>query len=118
MDCDLLINQLKIHIKPSKADEFIDSVSSLLRNIRKEKDCLGCSVYQNLERKNSFIVFGEWKTEQAMEKHFMTHEFELLIGAARVLGETYTMNIAQATKTGTLNWPENSIKRYYTTTKR
>ena len=103
----MLIYQLKIEIKPSKADEFIDSMSSLLRSIRKEKGCLDFSVYRNSERENTFIVVGEWKTQQAMEKHFKTHEFELLIGAARVLGETYAMNIAQVTKTGALNWPEN-----------
>lgn len=101
----MFINQLKIEIKPSKADEFINSMSSLLRSIRKEDGCLDVSVYRNFETENRFIVVGEWKTQHAMDKHFKTHEFELLIGAATVLGETYAMNIAQITKTGALNWP-------------
>jgi quinol monooxygenase YgiN len=57
-------------------------------------------VYRDSEKENSYYIVGEWKTRQAMEKHFKTPEFELLIGAARVLGETYAMNIAQVTKTG------------------
>jgi quinol monooxygenase YgiN len=75
-------------------------MSSLLRSIRKEKGCLGYNVYRDSEKENSYYIVGEWKTRQAMEKHFKTPEFELLIGAARVLGETYAMNIAQVTKTG------------------
>jgi len=35
-----------------------------------------------------------------MEKHFQTIDFEVLIGAAKVLGETFTMNIAEVSKTG------------------
>jgi hypothetical protein len=35
-----------------------------------------------------------------MEKHFKTQNFELLIGAARVLGETFEMNLAEVLKTG------------------
>ena len=35
-----------------------------------------------------------------MEKHFQTRNFEVLIGAARVLGETFEMNIAEVLKTG------------------
>jgi hypothetical protein len=35
-----------------------------------------------------------------MEKHFKTQNFEVLIGAARVLGETFEINIAEVQKTG------------------
>jgi hypothetical protein len=35
-----------------------------------------------------------------MEKHFQTHDFEVLIGAASVLGETFEMNLAEVSKTG------------------
>jgi hypothetical protein len=35
-----------------------------------------------------------------MEKHFKTQNFELIIGAARVLGETFEMNIAEVLESG------------------
>jgi hypothetical protein len=34
-----------------------------------------------------------------METHFKTQNFELVIGAARVLGDTFEMNIAEGLKT-------------------
>ncbi len=96
----MLIYQLKIEIKPYKPYEFVNSMRSFLSSIRKEKDCLAFSLLQDSEKENTYIVVGEWKTRKAMEKHFQTREFELLIGAARVLGEKFVMNIAEVSKTG------------------
>ena len=96
----MLICQLKIKVKPYKPDEFVNSMHSFSSKVRKARDCLGFSVYQDSEKENEYIVVGEWKTRQALEKHFKTPEFELLIGAAKVLGETFKMNIAEVSKTG------------------
>jgi quinol monooxygenase YgiN len=96
----MLAYRLKIEIKPYKPEEFVKSMRSLSSSIRKEKGCFDFSVYQDSDNENTYLVVGEWETRQAMEKHFQTHEFELLIGAARVLGETFSMNIAEVSKTG------------------
>jgi quinol monooxygenase YgiN len=92
--------QIKIVIKQYKTDEFVKSVRSFARRIRKEKGCLGYSLYRDFEKENTYSLVGEWKTRQAMEKHFKTHDFEVLIGAARVLGETFEMNLAEVLETG------------------
>jgi quinol monooxygenase YgiN len=96
----LLFYQIKIVVKQYKTDEFVKSMRSFSRRIRKEKGCLGCSVYGDSEKENTYSVVGEWRTRPAMEKHFKTQNFEVLIGAARVLGETFEMNIAEVLKTG------------------
>lgn len=96
----MFVYQINIKIKPYKTDEFVKSMCSFSRKIRKQKGCLGYCVYQNSEKKNAFSLVGEWQTCQAMEKHFKTNNFEVLIGAARVLGETFTMNICNVSKTG------------------
>ena len=98
-DYELLFYQIKIVIKPYKTDEFVKSMRSFSRRIRKEKGCLGYSVYRDSEKENTYSVVGEWQTRQAMEKHFRTQTFEVLMGAARVLGETFEMNIAEVVKT-------------------
>ncbi|MBW1752374.1 MAG: antibiotic biosynthesis monooxygenase [Deltaproteobacteria bacterium] len=83
----MLIYQLKIEIKPYKPDEFVNSMRSFLPKICKQKGCLDFSVCRDSEKENTYIVVGEWKTRQAMEKHFQTKE-------------TFEMNIAEVTKTG------------------
>ena len=76
------------------------STRSYIHTVRKEKGCLHFSMYRDPEKENSYIQVDKWKTRQALEKHFKTREFELLIGAARVLGEKFSMNIAEVSKTG------------------
>ena len=97
---ELLFYQIKIEIKKYKTEEFVKSMRSFTRKIRKEKDCLGCSLFRDSEKENTFSVIGKWRTRPAMEKHFKTQNFEVLIGAARVLGETFEMNIAEVLETG------------------
>ena len=96
----MLLYQIKIVIKQYKTDEFVESMRSFSRKIRQEKGCLGYSVYRDSEKENTYSVVGEWKTRPAMEKHFKTQDFEVMIGAARVLGETFDMNIAEVLETG------------------
>jgi quinol monooxygenase YgiN len=96
----LLLYQIKIEIKKYKTDEFVKSMRSFSRKIRNENGCLDCSLYRDSEKENTFSVIGEWKTRPAMEKHFKTQNFEVLIGAARVLGETFEMNIAEVLESG------------------
>ena len=96
----MLFYQIKIVIKPYKTEEFVKSMRSFSRKIRKEKGCLGYSVYRDFEKENTYSLVGEWKTRPAMEKHFKTQNFEVLIGAARVLGETFEMNIAEVLESG------------------
>jgi len=68
----LLIYQLKIVVKAYKTDEFVKSTRSFARQIRREKGCLGYSVYRDSEKENTYSVLGEWRTRPAMEKHFKT----------------------------------------------
>ena len=105
----MFIYQIKTVIKTYKTDEFTKSMHGLSPKIRKQKGCLGYTVYRDLERENTYILVGEWKTRQAMEKHFYSPDFEVLIGAARVLGETFSMNIAEVLKTGDLELVREQI---------
>ena len=106
----MLIYQLKIVIKQYKTDEFVKSMCSFSTKIRKEKGCLGYSVYRDTEKENTYSLVGEWKTRQAMEKHFQSNEFEVIIGGAKVLGETFAMNIAEVSKTGGLELARELIE--------
>ncbi len=92
--------QIKVEVRQYKTDEFVKSMRLFSRRIRKQKGCLSYHVYRDSEKENAYSLVGEWKTRQAMEKHFQTHDFEVLIGAASVLGETFEMNLAEVSKTG------------------
>ena len=92
--------QIKIVIKKYKIDEFVDSMRSLLPGFRKENGCLDCCMYQDFDEKHAFCIVANWETHDAIQNHFKTQKFEVLIGAARVLGETFEMIMAKVMESG------------------
>ena len=102
--------QAKIVLKQYKTEEFFESMRLLSPKIRKQKNCMGYTVCRDLEAEDTFIVIGEWKTRQAMEKHFQTQNFEVLLGAARVLGEKFEINIAEIVETESFELARKHIR--------
>ena len=100
---------MKLVVKPYKTAEFENALYSISHNFLKAEGCLGYSVCRDSEKKNTFTVVGEWQTRQAMEKHFKTSDYEVLIGAARVLSENFEVNIAEVTKSGSLELAREQI---------
>ncbi len=92
--------QIKIVIKEYKIDEFVDFLHSLVSGFRKEKGCLDYCVYQDLDEEHAFCIAAEWQTHEAMQKHFLTQKYQVLIGAARVLGATFEMIMAEVLESG------------------
>ena len=79
----------------NKIDEFVDFLHSLLPGLHKEKGCVDCSVYQDFDEEHAFCIVADWETHETIQKHFKTQKFEVLIGAARVLGDTFEMSMAE-----------------------
>jgi quinol monooxygenase YgiN len=102
----MLLYQLKIVVPEKKFDEFIDSLRFLSNAIRKEQGCLDFSLYSDLEKQNTYSVFGKWQTRQAMEGHFKREKFPVLMGAARVLGEDFEMSIGETLEKGSYQFAQ------------
>ena len=109
----MFVYQLKIETRKYKTDEFVSSMRSFSTRIRKQKGCLNYDVYKDTKKDSTYLVVGEWKTRQALEKHFKTLDFDVLIGAVRVLGETFSMNIAEVSKTGDFELAREQIASHH-----
>ena len=108
----MALYQLRMVVADNKFDEFIETVSSLSGGIRKEQGCLDFSLYKNLEKRDVYSVIGEWKTRQAMEKHFKQKFFPVLIGAVSVLGKDFEMNIGESLEKGSYQLAKKKITRH------
>ena len=53
-----------------------------------------------LEKESTFCLVGEFATHKAMETHFQTGDFEVLVVAASVLGKAFKMMISEILATG------------------
>jgi quinol monooxygenase YgiN len=105
----LFFYKLKLVIKDSKIEEFVECLLSLLEGLRKENGSHDVSFYKDLEKENTYGLVGEWKTREAMEKHFKNKNFSVLIGAARVLSETFEMSVGDLLETGSFSLAKEKI---------
>ena len=105
----MLLYQLKLVVPAKNFDEFIDSLCFLSSGIRKELGCLDFSLCRDLEKKDAYLVLGEWRTRQTMEAHIKRKKFKVLIGAARVLGEGFEMSIGETLEKGGYQFAQEKI---------
>ena len=87
---------LKIGAKTYKSEELLASLETLPGRFRHERGCQGYHIYQDLNSPDSFTLVAEWWTYQDMQKHFRSHDFKILVGAARVLGVRSELLITEA----------------------
>jgi len=92
--------QITIEIQENKIDEFVRNLHSLWFKFLKEEGCLSYFVYREFEKENTFCLVGEFATHEAMENHFQTRDFEVLVGAASVLGKAFKMMISEILAAG------------------
>ena len=78
-----------------KDDEFVSFLNTISQGFRKEKGCAGFEIYRDMQKENAFTIVGVWKNRQAMEEHFQGESYRELLGAAKVLGKSYEMKIAE-----------------------
>ncbi len=67
-------------------------------------------MYKDLDEEHAYCIVAEWGTHEAMQKHFKTPKFEVLIGAAKVLGESFEMIVAEVLESTTTH-STGSLKR-------
>jgi len=92
--------QITVEIQNNKIDEFVRNLHSLWFKFLKEEGCLSYCVYREFEKENTFCLVGEFATHEAMETHFQTRDFEVLVGAAGVLGKEIRMIISDILEKG------------------
>ncbi len=79
---------IEVEIKKYKTDEFLDSLRTFSDLFMHDSGCLGYNIYRDYHDPFSYKVVGEWQSFEAMAHHFQTHNFKILMGAVKVLGES------------------------------
>ena len=106
----VVIVLIKIVVKKYKNEEFLGSMLMYQTKVRDQQGCLSFHLYQDTDEENTYRLLSEWESAKAMEKHFKTHEFELLLGAAKVLCESFEIETTKVLHIGDLNWALRQIR--------
>ena len=103
---------IKIVVKKYKKEEFLEFMHMSQVKILRQPGCLSYDVYRDANKESTYRLVGVWKTASAMEKHFQTREYGLLLGAAKVLCDTFEMETTKVLHIGNLNWAREQIRSH------
>jgi len=106
---------IKIVVKKYKKEEFLEYMQMCRAKIRRQPGCVSYDLYQDSDEENTFRLVNKWETVQAMEKHFHTREYELLLGAARVLGDTFEIETTKVLHIGNRDWARGQMRSHKNT---
>ncbi|HEV8714071.1 MAG TPA: putative quinol monooxygenase [Candidatus Binatia bacterium] len=65
-----------IPIKADQRDEARKLVLRMAEETRKEAGCLTYSFYADLADPNTFFIFEEWESDEALGRHFQTEHMK------------------------------------------
>ena len=85
--------------KSFKNLEFMQSIGSIIIDLRKVKGCTGIDLQQDDLDKNQFSLRLDWQNQIFVTELLESSEFEFLEGAIRVLCEAPTIEILNGHKT-------------------
>lgn len=76
--------------KPEARDKVIEVCTAMIAPSRNEEGCLSYNFYENMNERDSFFFYEEWKDQEAIEYHTHTKHYKnflaqfesLIIGTA------------------------------------
>lgn len=78
---------IKITVPPNKRAEFLQTFKAILGPIRREKGCLRCNCYVDIEAENNFCFKEVWQTREDLDSHLSSVDYGVLAGAMSLLDQ-------------------------------
>jgi quinol monooxygenase YgiN len=76
---------IKMTVPVEKRKEVLQTARAILGPIRRERGCISCNCYVDVEDESVLFFEEVWKTRKDLENHLRSHYFDILIGAMRTL---------------------------------
>jgi quinol monooxygenase YgiN len=84
---------IKMEVVLEKRVELLQTLRSMNEAIRKEKGCMSCYFYQDVDNENIFSLIVAWETQEAMDIYLKSDMFSALIGTKSLLVASPEINI-------------------------
>ena len=76
---------IKMTVPVEKRKEVLQTARAILGPIRRERGCISCNCYVDVEDESILFIEEEWKTRDDLENHLRSDRFGVLNGAMRLL---------------------------------
>jgi quinol monooxygenase YgiN len=81
----MIATTIKMTVPVEKRKEVLQTVKAILGPIRRERGCISCNCYVDVEDESLFFFEEEWKTREDLDNHLRSDLFGVLNGAMRLL---------------------------------
>ena len=81
----MIESTIKMTVPVEKRKEVLQTVKAILGPIRRERGCISCNCYVDVEDENVLFLEEEWKTRKDLKNHLRSDHFGVLNGAMRML---------------------------------
>jgi quinol monooxygenase YgiN len=78
---------IKITVPSEKRKEVLQTFKAILGPIRREKGCISCNCYVDVEYEDIVFFKEEWKTREDLDTHLRSVHFSVLSGAMKLLNK-------------------------------
>lgn len=76
---------IRMKVRSEKHDELVQTLTVLVKEIKREKGCLQCSFFQDLSDENILLLDEEWDDGKYLDNHLKSNNFKILRGATSYL---------------------------------
>ena len=78
---------IEIRVKQEKFQEIYQMLHAIVPAIRKEKGCMECRIYRDVEDGNIFFLSVRWREKDNLVTYMGTNSGSALLGAIDLLSE-------------------------------
>ena len=89
----MLLMTIRVNISLEKQQEFMQTVLSLLAEIRTTAAFVDYDLYRAVEKNDTFCLVSKWQSQQHLHEHVRTRNFSVLLGALQVLGNAQDITL-------------------------
>ncbi len=106
----MIVANIRLVAKSDKRDELVRSIRRILEPTRVKPGCQSCYYYQDIEDHDAFIIVEEWQTQTALDEHFVSDEYIILLSAMNLLGEPPVIRYHHVARSAGLETVEAAYK--------
>jgi len=83
----VIIVKITMNALLEKRTEVAQTLLSMIEPTEKERGCLSCHGFRDIEDKNGFGLVAEWETHEDLDDHMKSDRFSVLLGTKSLLCE-------------------------------
>ena len=89
----MIVVRITMSVPSENQKELVQTLLSMMGPIEKEAGCMSCALFCDIEDKNLLILLEEWQARRALDHHFRSEMFGVLLGTKSLLNEPHEIQI-------------------------